>query len=274
MPEICNPDAPIDDDCDGLVDDADPDVSPDSYLEWYADADADGYGSGLDFVYACSRPDGSAPNSDDCDDSDPTVGPPSLWYLDADRDGFGAGDPVEPTPTCESPDPLARPDWIGLDCGPSDPTVYPGAAEICEDEVDQDCDGEDMLCIAPNPECSAYVELDQDWRHVDQTGPVFCDDRELSLNQWFRFVGDAGTQMPEVAVPENYCSTHAPGWLDGVHPGVLGETADVRVCFHWVGAVCNWETVAQVTYCGGYDDFYVYFLPTLPFACSGVYCGE
>ena len=147
MPEICNPDGPVDDDCDGLVDDADPDISPDSYLEWYADRDGDGFGAEDDFEYACSRPEGTAATNDDCDDADPDVGPPSLWYEDSDRDGFGAGDPLSPTPSCDYPDARARPDWIGLDCGPDDPTIYPGAEEICENGVDEDCDGLDKTCI-------------------------------------------------------------------------------------------------------------------------------
>ncbi|MFT5454205.1 MAG: hypothetical protein ACI9K2_000681 [Myxococcota bacterium] len=274
MPEICNPDMPVDDDCDGLIDDDDPDVSEDSYLEWYADRDGDGYGSGVDFEYGCSRPEGTAPNDDDCNDVDPTIGPPSLWFADGDRDGFGAGDPVDPTPTCDPPEPGLRPDWVGLDCDDAEPRINPGAPEVCEDGIDQDCDGEDMLCIAPNPECSAYTVLSDGLRHVDAVGPVYCDRDIISLENWFRFEGDAGTRMPEWAVDTYQCSTHAPGWLDGVHPVGLGETADVHTCFHWSGNICLWETTVQVTFCGGYDDFYVYYLPTLPFGCNGVYCGE
>jgi hypothetical protein len=147
MPEICNADEPLDDDCDGRVDDADPDVTEDSYLEWYADRDGDGFGAEADFVYACSRPDDTAATNDDCDDGDPTVGPPSLWAEDGDGDGFGAGDPADPTPSCEPPGAGLSPDWIGEDCGPDDPTVFPGAEEVCEDGIDQDCDGEDRSCI-------------------------------------------------------------------------------------------------------------------------------
>ncbi len=146
MPEICNPDGPVDDDCDGFVDDADPDISPASYLEWYADRDGDGFGAEDDFEYACSRPDGTAATNDDCDDADPTVGPPSLWYPDGDADGFGAGEPLAPVPTCDAPDDRARPDWVGLDCDDADPTAYPDAPEVCEDGIDQDCDGVDESC--------------------------------------------------------------------------------------------------------------------------------
>ncbi len=146
MPEICNPDGPVDDDCDGLIDDADPDISPDSYLEWFADRDGDGFGADDDFEYACSRPDGTAATNDDCDDADPEVGPPSLWYADSDGDGHGAGDPLDPVPTCDAPDGRARPEWVGLDCDDADPAVSPSAPEICDDGIDQDCDGEDPPC--------------------------------------------------------------------------------------------------------------------------------
>ena len=95
-----------------------------------------------------TRPDGTAATNDDCDDADPTVGPPSLWYPDGDRDGFGAGDPFDPTPTCDPPGPGLRPDWVGLDCDDGEPTTFPGAPEVCEDGIDQDCDGSDVLCIA------------------------------------------------------------------------------------------------------------------------------
>ncbi len=146
MPEICNPEGPLDDDCDGLVDDADPDISPDSYIEWFADRDGDGFGADDDFEYACSRPDGTAATNDDCDDADPSVGPPSLWYPDSDGDGFGASEPFDPVPSCDPPAPGLRPDWVGLDCDDADPLAYPGAEEVCEDGIDQSCDGEDEAC--------------------------------------------------------------------------------------------------------------------------------
>ena len=67
--EICD-DADRDEDCDGLVDDADPDVTGQTPL--YTDTDLDGHGVGDVIATGC---DGGAANADDCDDDDAFVFP-------------------------------------------------------------------------------------------------------------------------------------------------------------------------------------------------------
>ncbi len=105
-----------DEDCDGLVDDADPDVT--GRTTWYADQDGDGFGDAdasteacagggswvadstdCDDASAATRPDGQevcGGADEDCDgladDADPSLDPSSAttWYADADEDGVGA----------------------------------------------------------------------------------------------------------------------------------------------------------------------------------------
>ena len=66
-----------DNDCDGLVDDDDPDTPESSKVTWFADADRDGFGADrADSVEACVDPGGfPARREGDCDDGDAHVAP-------------------------------------------------------------------------------------------------------------------------------------------------------------------------------------------------------
>ena len=150
----------VDNDCDGDIDDADGDVS--NQINWYADDDGDGFGEGVVTQVVCFQPaDHSSVNSD-CADTDQLIYPGAPercdgqdddcdtfvdsplpanrdWYLDADGDGWG--DPNTSIFTCDP-----QPGYVltAGDCDDnpiSGPDVHPGVPEVCDDLIDNDCDG-------------------------------------------------------------------------------------------------------------------------------------
>ena len=135
--EICG--NGIDDDCDGPIDCADPDCATDP---------------------ACTggTPCSGAPAGSPCDDGDPCttndvcdgMGGCAGEFIDVDGDGV--------SPACG-------------DCDDSDDSVYLGATEICDDGIDNDCDGWMDDCNDPDcatdPACTGGGPC---------TSPIDCDD--------------------------------------------------------------------------------------------------
>jgi hypothetical protein len=151
------PDDSVDQDCDGF----DGTLCP-------ADADGDGFGDGAATVFTadgdCDDP-GESASTDDCDDTSPTAHPGAAEAPDdgidsdcdgddgtlcpADADGDGSGDPIatvfSPDPACDAAGESTSTD----DCDDADPAFHPGAAEIPDDSLDQDCSGADSItCFA------------------------------------------------------------------------------------------------------------------------------
>lgn len=162
--ETCNN---FDDDCDGNVDNGL------NFVNYYNDADGDGYGTGI-ATNLCSNPGAGYVTTDgDCDDTNNTISPGATeicnildddcdtqidedlplftWYVDNDGDGIGTGNYTE---SCAF---LSGYATIGGDCNDNDATISPVANEICNN-VDENCDGvlNDGLWIA------AYIDADGD----------------------------------------------------------------------------------------------------------------
>ncbi|MBL8919909.1 MAG: putative metal-binding motif-containing protein [Myxococcaceae bacterium] len=149
--ELCNA---TDDDCDGEVDEGLPRTA------WFRDGDGDGVGA-MRVGEGCQAPPmGAVTASGDCDDGNPSIRPGAAevcngidddcdgardngipfqdFYPDADGDGFGASGGAA-MQACEAMVQGRVPNRS--DCNDGDPTVKPGASELCN-RVDDNCDGQ------------------------------------------------------------------------------------------------------------------------------------
>jgi hypothetical protein len=190
--EVCDADD-VDEDCDGLSDDADPTVDWDTTQTWWVDLDGDGFGHVSATIDACDPVEGYSHNYTDCDDSDPGVNPDArevcdelgvdencdgvtdafrTWYADMDSDGYG--DPAVTLDDCDQPT-----GYIAnySDCDDGDSSVNPGATEVCDaDDVDEDCDGlSDDADSSVTGTSTYYIDSDGD-SYGDASAPVdVCD---------------------------------------------------------------------------------------------------
>jgi hypothetical protein len=91
--EVCDG---LDNNCNSLVDELDPDLIATELISWFIDADGDGYGDENTMVEQCSPPTGYVDNDSDCDDLQDETFPGAAelestldCMADADLDGYG-----------------------------------------------------------------------------------------------------------------------------------------------------------------------------------------
>ncbi len=151
----------------GLSDDSGDPTTDCSEVTWWPDEDRDGFGAMDEApVESCEQPeDGWVRNDRDCDDGDPGIwpgvvdascdgidqdcdgeadedAPQFLLFEDGDGDGYGRDDQV--VESCD-PDLEGTSSQPG-DCDDDESQVNPGAAEVCNDGLDNDCSGEAVVC--------------------------------------------------------------------------------------------------------------------------------
>ena len=255
--------------CDGLDNDCDGETDEGLDVDWFIDADDDGFGDLEDSLSACSQPAGYVDNSDDCDDSSDLFFPGapeedcadpndyncdgSAAYDDLDKDGY---------PACE-------------DCDDSTALRNPGNDEVC-DEIDNDCDDEvDEEAIDAD---TWYLDYDGDSYGLDNENynidacsqPVGyvangddCDDIHANANP-------AGTEIcdgldndcangvddgPPLDAPTFYADTDGDGYGDAAvsevacsaSPNFVADSSDCDDLEFTVNP-------SAIEYCDGFDN--------------------
>lgn len=131
-------------------------------VNWYVDADSDGFGAPGIPIAACSNPGGRVTNNSDCCDSNADINPLTEWWADVDGDGYGS---FVFDNGCFTGVGCSSGTWFGLipyypgahanvpyalDCNDSNINANPGASEICGNGIDDDCNGTtDVGCSVP-----------------------------------------------------------------------------------------------------------------------------
>ncbi|MBI2340087.1 MAG: hypothetical protein HYU99_06980 [Deltaproteobacteria bacterium] len=148
----------IDDDGDGYYDDDDGDG------DWNDSTDMS--------LFDCDDSDASvSPGApEDCSDGidndcDGTIDEIPTWYADSDSDGYG--DTAVSEDVCDQPTGYVA---DNTDCDDTEATVSPSGTEICGDDIDQDCSGDDEACVE---DCTDGEDNDGD-------GEIDCDDSDCA----------------------------------------------------------------------------------------------
>ena len=177
--------ADVDDDKDGVTEnqgdcnDANPNIRPGAteICGDNIDQDCNGFDKACPPDPADVDDDGDkiTENQGDCDDTDAGIYPGAKEIcddrIDQDCDGFDEECPPDPTDVDDDGDGVTENQG---DCDDADAGIYPGAKEICDDRIDQDCDGFDEEC-PPDP-----TDVDDDGDGVTENQGD-CDDADASI---------------------------------------------------------------------------------------------
>ncbi len=154
---------------------------------WYLDVDGDGYG-GATATSACTAPAGYVASGTDCNDGDGSVYPSApescdgtdsdcdgglndaevlgdcsvAYYADLDGDGYAGSSAC----LCAAEAPYTE--ASGDDCDDADSAVSPGALEVCNDGLDDNCDDAPGSCTFAGVLSSADAD-------IQLTGPSAYD---------------------------------------------------------------------------------------------------
>ncbi len=248
--EVCDA-ADVDEDCDGLADDADGSATGQS--TWHADADADGFG-GATTTLACDQPPAFVADATDCDDgaagtnpaaaevcdatnvdedcdgaaddADASATGASTWYVDADGDGFGG---AGTTDACDLPAGHAA---TAGDCDDTSAAVSPLGGETVGDGVDGDCDGGET-CYADADgdgyrDAATLTSADADCADAGEAPAAAapdCDDADAGVGPGADEVIGDGVDQDCDGAEICYADADADGYRDDA--GTVLDSADL-----------------------------------------------
>jgi len=251
----------VDNNCDGLVDDP----SSSDALTWNIDRDQDGFGDPMLTTLSCTQPQGYVSNTSDCDDLNNSINPGAAeacngvddncntqvdegavigsptWYADVDGDGFG--DVLSTRLSCTQPGGYVA---NSIDCNDSDSGINPAAFEICDDGIDNDCDG------AQDTPATYYADNDGDGfgnplaTSVQCGAPVGafvtnsqdCNDSDATIHPFGVEVCDGADNDCDGTVDQN--ATDATSWYSDRDLDGFGNAGDLIIaCNQPSGYIAN-----------------------------------